>query len=344
MPDAATLPYAWYSEQEALRNELARIFGRSWQYVAHADEVARPGDYVARTAGHVPVVVVRDEESALSGYVNVCRHRGHEVASGAGNRRTLQCGYHAWTYGLDGALRSAPRSDREDDFDRDAISLLPVRVATFGPLVFVNPDEHAAPLDDVLGDLPDHLAAAGVDLSALRFRRRIPYEAEANWKVVIENYLECYHCPVAHPAFTKVVDVDPDAYTLEASEWFSSQTGPARNAAGEVADGNFFWIWPNTRLNVFPGRPNLSVGAAVPAGPGRTRGFFDYFFGEDVPDDWAAELIAFDDQVGREDRALVESVQRGVSSGLLSEGRLLLASEHLIAHFHALVRRALGQA
>jgi choline monooxygenase len=341
VPEAQTLPWSWYGDPEVLRRERDAIFRRSWQYVAHAEELARPGDYVARWAGHVPVAVVRNG-AELRAFVNVCRHRGHEVVRGAGNRRTLQCPYHAWTYGLDGTLRAAPRSEREEDFDPSEISLVPVAVETFGPFVFVNPDADAAPLADVLGDLPERLGASGLDLAGLRFRERSEYELAANWKVVVENYLECYHCPVAHPGFSAMVDVDPDVYTLEASEWFSAQLGPAREPDGELPAGHFFFVWPNLRINVFPGRPNLAIGPALPDGPERTRGFFDYFFPDDVPEKSVRELIELDGQVGREDRELVESVQRGVASGVLDEGRLLLSSEHLIAHFQALVRRALA--
>ena len=106
-----------------MRLERERIFARTWQYVGRAAQVAKPGDFFASRTGHIPVVVLRDEEEVLRGYVNVCRHRGHEVASGEGNRRTLQCPYHAWTYGLDGCLRHAPRADREPGFPWDELSL-----------------------------------------------------------------------------------------------------------------------------------------------------------------------------------------------------------------------------
>ena len=348
MANARTLPYAAYSDVGTLGRERERIFARSWQYVAHAAELTRPGDYVARLAGDIPVLVVRDG-GELRAFVNVCRHRGHELARGEGNRQTLQCPYHAWTYGLDGSLRAAPRSEREDGFDPDDLALVPVGVDSFGPFVFVNPARDGASLADVLGDLPERLLAAGVDVDALAFRERIEYELAANWKLVIENYLECYHCSVAHPGFSALADVHPDSYRLEACEWFSHQIAPLRplwtscyEPSGEVGAGHFFFVWPNLRINVFPGRPNLSLGPALPDGIECTRGFFDYFFAADVPGEWAAELIAFDGQIGREDKPLVESVQRGVRSGMLEHGRLLTSSEHLISHFQTLVARALA--
>src|SRR5262249_26970411 len=158
---------------------------------------------------------VRDR-GALRAFVNVCRHRRHEVMSGAGNRRTLQCPYHAWTYGLDGSLRAAPRSDREEGFNRADFPLLPVAVDTWGPSVFVDVGGEAGPLASVLGELPSIIAHGGLGLDGLVFHGREEWRAGANWKVMIENFLECYHCPVQHPGFSTVVDVDEESYGLRA--------------------------------------------------------------------------------------------------------------------------------
>ena len=152
----------------------------------------------------------------MRGFVNVCRHRGSLVCEGEGRRETLQCPYHAWTYALDGSLRAAPRSDREPGFDKAELGLLPVGVGTWGPFVFVNPDVDAAPLAETLGDLPERLAAV-VDVDALVFHHRSEPALDANWKVCAENYLECYHCAVAHPGFSAVVNTADDAYGLEES-------------------------------------------------------------------------------------------------------------------------------
>jgi choline monooxygenase len=313
-------------------------------------QVAEPGSFFTFQAGPVPLVVVRDRTGGLNAFVNVCRHRGHPVAVGSGQRATLQCGYHAWTYGLDGKLRAAPRSQGEPGFDPSELSLVPAQVDTWGPLVFVNPDAGAPPLADTLRELPELVASGGVDVDAVAFRRRSESGVDANWKVVCENFLECYHCAVAHPGFSAMIDVAPDAYRLEAGETFSSQFGPLRengNAAydpsGEVERGQFHFLWPNMGINIFPGRPNLSIGPIVPVAPGRTERFLDYFFAADADDAWVEELLAFDDQVGREDRALVEAVQRGVAAGVLEQGRLLEGAEVLIADFQRKVADALQQ-
>lgn len=329
-----TLPWAWYTDSDRLLVERERIFASAWQYAGHTGQVAEPGSYAPARAGHVPVVLVRDRDGTLRAFLNVCRHRGHPVATGAGRRETLQCPYHGWTYGLDGALRAAPRS-REPGFTPDGIALRPVSVDTWGPLVFVNPALDAPPLREALGRLPEL-----VEVEGLEFRFRDEFELAANWKVVCENYLECYHCAVAHPGFSQLVDVSPDSYRLEAEGLVLSQFGAARET-GSV--GGFHFLWPNLTINVWPGEPNLSIGPVLPVEPGRTARFLDYFFAPGAGAEATRELLDLDEQVGREDRALVEAVQLGVGTGLLEHGQLLPESERLVARFQELVAAAVAE-
>jgi choline monooxygenase len=226
---------------------------------------------------------------------------------------------------------------------RERVAERPDRaVATWDPLAFVNADPYAEPLEEALGPLPGHFAAGGIEIDALQFRRRSTFELACNWKIAVENYLECYHCSVAHPGFSAVVDVSPDAYRLETGALTSSQFGPSRANGGGRVEGQFHWLWPVTKLYALPGPPNLAAGPVAPLGPERTEGFLDYFFPPSVSDQEVDELIAFDDQVGAEDRALVESVHRGMRSGAIEEGRLLPESEQLLAQFQRLVRGALA--
>ena len=146
-----TLPWNWYFEPEILQREHEAIFRRSWQYVGHLGQVAEPGSYFAGRAGDVPVVVTRARDGELRAFLNVCRHRGSVLADGEGTRETLQCPYHAWTYGLDGSLRAAPRSD--EAAPREELGLLPLRVEAWGPFVFVNPSAEGESLEETLGEL-----------------------------------------------------------------------------------------------------------------------------------------------------------------------------------------------
>jgi phenylpropionate dioxygenase-like ring-hydroxylating dioxygenase large terminal subunit len=330
-----SLPWRWYTDEEALRHERETIFARAWQYAGRVEEI---GTYLAVDAGGIPIVVTRAEDGVLRAFLNVCRHRGAVLAEGCGERSTIQCPYHAWTYDLDGRLRNAPRSEREPEFDPDELTLVPASVGTWGPFLFVNPDPNAPPLEEHLGRLPEILAR-DLDIDALVFHSRVHFGADANWKVVSENFLECYHCPTAHPAFSADVDVHPDRYVLEAHPTFAAQFCKQK-ATG--APGQFHLLFPNTGLNVFPGPGNLSIGPIAPHGPGRTERFLDYFFAADATPAWIAEFLEYDDQVGREDTALVEGAQRGMSSGLIERGRLMAASEPLVAAFQSWVRERLS--
>jgi phenylpropionate dioxygenase-like ring-hydroxylating dioxygenase large terminal subunit len=348
--EGRTLPASWYSDPEVLALEQEKIFRRSWQYAGVLEQATEPGSFFTCSAGDTPIVVVRDRDRELRAFVNVCRHRGHEVASGCGRRETLQCPYHAWTYDLDGSLRAAPRSEREPGFERSDWSLRPVLVDTWGPLVFVNPDLDAAPLHDTLGELPRELAERGLDLDGLSYRGRSrEWVVEANWKLVVENFLECYHCPVAHKSFSRLIDVDPDAYTLSTDRWFSSQYGPVQDGkdlpyepAGEIRSSQFHFVWPNWTLNTLPGPAHVRVLVFQPLGPDRTASFVDGFWAPGTPDAIVEEITDFGAVVGQEDRELVESVHRGLRSGAIEHGRLMLGSENLIQHFQLLVHDALN--
>ena len=344
-----TLPWGWYSDPAVLELERDRIFRRSWQYVGHTGEVAEPASFAATWVGDVPVVLVRDHEDTLRAFLNVCRHRGSIICDGSGRRETLQCPYHAWTYGLDGRLITAPRAKREGGIESPELGLVQLRLDTWGPLVFVNPDPDAAPLEEFLDGMPERIADAGIDLDALRFLQRSESDLECNWKVSAENFLECYHCPTAHPGFSAVMDVSVDSYLLETSGGRMTQHGPPRpgtrgayDPTGEVERGQFHLLFPGTVINVMPGRPNLSIGPIVPSAPEKTYRFLDYFVAADADEAWIEESLAFDAQVGAEDRVLIERVQAGMRAGVIEDGRLLPESEQLIAHFQALVVDALA--
>jgi choline monooxygenase len=344
-----TLPYSWYSDPEILQRERTRIFRRAWQYAGHLGQIPEPGTFFAGSAGGMPVVVTRARDGELRAFLNVCRHRGFPVASGEGRRETLQCPYHAWTYALDGSLRAAPRSDEDPGFCKEELGLVPAAAGSWGPFVFVNAGPDPEPLADALGSMPAQVAELGLDVEALVHHHRWEAEVDANWKIVCENFLECYHCQTAHPAFAEVLDVSAEAYALSTDGRLSSQHGPIRESGrdrmrldGELPRSQFHFLWPNLTVNIFPGRPNVSIGPVVPVSTDVSHRFLDYFFGPDVDEAWIDDLLAFDDQVGREDRVLVEGVHRGVTSGALEHGLLMSHSEQLIGHFQQLTAAALS--
>ena len=353
LEDGWTLPARWYTDGTVAALERDRLFARAWTYAGPTEWATEPGSYFAAQIGHVPAAVVRGSDGILRGFVNVCRHRGHLVVEGTGCRETLQCPYHAWTYDLDGSLRKAPRAEREPGFDPSGLSLAPVSVDTWGPFVFVNPDPDAEALREALGRLPEIVGESGLDVAAIRFHWHHEWPIDANWKVVLENFLECYHCPTAHPGFSKVIDVNPYAYALQVHPTFSSQIGAVRASAlagngnapyspvGVVSQSQYHFLFPSTTLNIAPGIPNISMERYMPDGLGRTVEVTDYYFGVDAAGTEIDELMAWDTQVAEEDVSLVQSVQRGLESGVVPQGRLMGTSEQLIADFQRRVFEAL---
>lgn len=349
-----TLPAHWYTDSSISEQEISRIFRRSWNYIGPLKQLTNVGDYITGDAGGIPVVVVRNE-GGLTALINVCRHRRHEVMKGCGNAKMMRCGYHAWTYDLTGRLKGAPRTATEPNFRLEDYPLLPLRVETLGPWVFVNADLSAAPLQSRFGVLLGIIAGSGINLETLGLYKRDEWESHANWKTMLENYLECYHCAVAHPGFSAAVDVLPENYHLGVHGWFMSQVGHVRQSAlegrsrvkiydprGELAQAQYHLLWPNVTININPGFPNLSIDVWIPNGPNETKGFSEQYFGPGVSDNFARELIAFNDQVGEEDDALTDSVQRGLRAGLPDQGRFLTRAEHLVGHFQKLVASAVA--
>jgi phenylpropionate dioxygenase-like ring-hydroxylating dioxygenase large terminal subunit len=341
----ATLPYAHFTDPLWLPREQEAIFERSWLYVTHTGALQNPGDYVTARVGKVPLVLTCDEDGALHALRNVCCHRGAEaVPAGCGNVKALQCQYHGWTYKLDGRLAGAPRSRTEPGFDKADFALAHARIDTYGPFVFVNLDLEAAPLREALEGIPELVDDTGVELDKLRFGERREYVVEANWKVVVENYLECYHCPVAHPSFADVIDLN--TYTIETFGRTSTQIGQPKDADATVDEkvkyGRYNYVWPTFMLNIYPGPGNVSTNLIVPLGVDRTLAVYDFFYEEGADQSAADEITELVHQVMVEDIGLCESVQRGMSSETFSAGRLMLRYEHSIKHFQSLVRAALA--
>lgn len=347
MSENRTLAWEWYVEPHVLAEEQKRIFGRSWQYVGHVGMLPEAEGFFPSHVGGVPLVITRDAGSTIRALVNVCRHRGAVVCPEQGTGGILRCPYHAWTYALDGALRGAPRSERESLFDPQLHGLASVPLGRWGPFLFASPTQPKQAFAEWIDPICRRVADA-LDVDDLVFSHRWEGTYRANWKVCVENFLECYHCRVAHPAFSSVIDTGPDDYELIAEDSGSTQYGPVRRGwsgpfdpMGPITRGQFHVLYPNTAINIMPGHANLSIGPVRPIGSSETHRYLDYFFGPDVPEAWIAEMLQFDDQVGAEDRPLVESVQRGMESGVHDHGTLFLDSERLIAHFRDFVRAGL---
>ena len=350
-----TIPANYYIDPAIYEREKEAIFFKAWTYAAHVSQLEASGDYVTVRIADQNIVVMRGQDGVLRAFYNVCSHRAHELLQGCGRAKLITCPYHAWTYHTDGRLRSAVGQKRVDGFEAEEFALKQVRVEEYAGFVFVNLDPDAPALATQAGTLSEDIKGYCADVPALKFAHRLTYEIKANWKNVVDNFLECYHCSIAHPAFVDLVDIKN--YKTETFDIYSSHISPAGradNTAYRIPDGpssNFaaWWLWPNVTFNVFPGPANITVLHIQPTGPETTLEHFDFFFAESTPSDDERQAIEYLDKVLQpEDIGLVESVQRGLHSRGYNQGRLMVDkdrsynSEHGLHHFHALVLKSLG--
>jgi len=354
---SASIAADCYIAADWLEVEREQIFRRSWQYLCHEEALRETGSYVTAGIQERSVVAVRGEDGVLRAFYNVCKHRGHELLKGAGTARLITCPYHAWVYDLGGRLHRARRSELIESFDPSRIFLTPVQVEVFCHLVFVNLDPQAPPLAEQAVGLAREVTKHAPDLGALTFAHRLNYTVQANWKAVVDNFLECYHCPVAHRDFVSLVEMD--TYKVATHGIWSShmaRAGRRQNQAYGVADASVtdhavWYLWPNATLMRYPGRGNFMVWRFIPVSPERTYEEFDFFFESAPPTDQEMEAIRFIDEVLQpEDIGLVESVQRGMRTPAFERGRYLVdpdgsgLSEHAVHHFHGLVLDAYRRA
>ncbi|MFK7942859.1 MAG: SRPBCC family protein [Paracoccaceae bacterium] len=335
---------AWY------RYEQDAVFGHSWQWVCHVESLRNPGAFIAVQIAGQPVAVVRGADGQLRAFYNVCKHRAHQLLSGAGETSRILCPYHAWVYDLSGQLRRAPETENLVNFDPTEICLDRVKVEEFCGFVYVNLDPNARALAAQSGDLEAEILHWAPDIENLTFGHRLTYEIQSNWKNVVDNFLECYHCPTAHKDFCTLVDMD--TYKVTTHGIYSSHmadAGKGNNAAYDVSNASVrthavWWLWPTTCLMRYPGRSSMIVLNIIPAGPDRTMETYDFFLETPEPDAAELEAIRYLDEVLQvEDIALVESVQRGMETPAFKQGRIVHdpqgsgKSEHAVHHFHGLV-------
>ena len=347
---AATIPARLYNDPVYLELERERIFAHTWQLVGRTDQVREHGQFFTATVGNDAIVVLRDADT-LRAFYNVCLHRAGPVASGCGKRNTLQCRYHGWTYGLDGGLLRAPEMEGVQQFNREEMHLVPVKVGTWGPLVFVNLDGKAPPLLEVLEDIPQRVAPFRCE--AMQYVMRKEWDIACNWKVYVDNYLEGYHLPVVHPGLHK--ELDYDNYTVEPHRYFSIQHAPLRATHGsntdrrydpaktDVAEALYVWLFPNIMLNVYMGQMQTNV--VIPLAHDRCRVVFEWFSASPPPDpptdaEWT-KLLAFSDEIQDEDIEICEVVQRNLRSRIYDRGRYSAKRENGVHHFHSLLHEFL---
>lgn len=344
---ASTLPSEYYTAPNYEDPERKRIFWRTWQIVGRSEQVAKPGDYFTATLCGEPLLIVRDAENTIRGFYNVCRHRAGPPAEGCGSRKVFRCGYHGWTYGLDGRLLNAPEMDGTEDFRFEDFRLRAIRVGEWEGQVFVNLDQEAEPLAASLRELPGQ--AKKFRFGEMRLVGRRDYHMRCNWKVYIDNYLEGYHLPSVHPSLNR--ELDYNAYVTTLFERHSLQTSPIRGpeneasverrykqASGEMA-AEYYWIFPNWMLNCYP--DNVSLNIVLPTGPETCVAIFEWYF---LPEKLLVvdETMKFSDEIQLEDGRICETVHANLKSQSYDRGRYSVKQEKGLYHFHRLYAETMG--
>ncbi len=329
----ALTPPGWVYHDEALfQRECDELFARTWLCVGHASRLGKPGDYFVVDIGRDSVIVIADGNGAPRAWRNVCRHRGSRLlASGSGNCRLIRCPYHSWHYAPDGRLVGAPLMDGRPGFDKSHYPLHDVRIDRLQGFLFVNLDSSAAPLAEVYADLPDMSRYGGDALVRVGYHA---YDVAANWKLVCENYNECYHCAVAHPQLHRISDeASLSGYNHRGAHFTG---GPMRlksgyttlTEAGTSARQPMAGIDPAERDLVFYFNlyPNLLYSLAPdyvlthylwPTGPESVHIETEWFFSPEQvaePGFDASDAVTFWDVTNRQDWALCENAQRGLRS------------------------------
>ena len=360
---AFTLASKFYTEPSVLAIERDKIFRRVWQLVGTVHQpcgstdsrktIADPETFFTAEVAGEPVIVVRDKQGVLRAFSNVCRHRAGPIALGSGCKNVLRCQYHGWTYTLDGKLIGTPDVDGVEFFDRSTMGMVPLRLETWEDFIFVNFDSNAEPLTAFLGDIPNQ--ARGFSFAGLHSAERRDYVIDCNWKVYVDNYLEGYHIPIAHPGLMK--EIDYAHYRTDTFRYYSQQFAPIRGMKpGEDSGDRFyapgtglkealyFWIFPNLMLNIYP--DNISTNLIVPLSTDKTLTIFEWFF-HDIESPKTRERIEkavrFSDEVQQEDIVLCENVQKGLHSSTYDRGRYSVKRENGVHHFHMLLSQFLGR-
>ena len=335
-----TLHRDHYLSPALFAREQERIFWREWFCVGREEELAAPGDYAVKDVAGESILLVRTRDGRLAAHYNVCRHRGSQLVPAGGSGRFaggIRCPYHSWTYTLEGALRTAPFLEDSDGLARDELSLHPVGVDTWGGFVFVHltPSEAERTLAEQLGGVPDRLRR--YPLRELRVARRIVYELRANWKVMLENYNECYHCGPVHPELCRLVpafrqrgggDLDWErGIPHREGAWTFTESGTTTRAPFEGLDDDERirhkgeLIYPNFMLSL--SAEHVAAFLVFPHAPDRTTIVTEFLF---HPAEMArpgfdpSDAVEFWDLVNRQDWTICESVQRGMGSRMFQSG------------------------
>ncbi|MBM4263568.1 MAG: aromatic ring-hydroxylating dioxygenase subunit alpha [Deltaproteobacteria bacterium] len=348
LDQASTAPASWYTDARIAELERRTVFSRSWQMAARSDRLIDCGRYVTGDIAGAPVALVRGEDGVLRGFFNVCRHHAAQVLlPPEGCAKHLRCPYHGWTYDLTGRLVAAPEFAGVANFSAAKIALPPVRVASFGRWLFAKLAGEGDELNVYLGgDLRAQIDRLALD--KLHWYERRCYTLDCNWKIYVDNYLDGgYHVPHIHTGLNSVLT--PGKYRIEtgarhclqSSDMIPSASDGETAAVRQGERASYFWIYPNFMINVYAGVMDTNL--VRPLGVDRCEVIFDYYFADLADQGRNRASIALSEKIQDEDKAICESVQRGLRSRSYDAGRLSVrreAGEHL---FHRLLHADLTE-
>jgi Rieske 2Fe-2S family protein len=359
-PSALTREY--YTSDALFGEEMEKIFCRNWVCAGRESSLPEPGDYLVQPLRNESILIVRGSDSRLRAFYNVCRHRGSLLCSEASGRLkgSIVCPYHTWSYSLDGRLIGAPHMADSEGFDKADYPLVPVPLCVWHGFVFINLDSAPPPIEEVFGPGDELLRTWG--LSALESARRIEYDVPANWKLVVENYSDCYHCRLVHPELNALsdyrngmielnqgyfrggyMDMNEKGTSLSMDGSFS---GPFIGAvSGDFEDRVYYYtLFPNLLLAL---HPDYALSFILwPESPARTRVLCEWLFDPRALRDESfrpEKAVEFWDLTNRQDWSVCALAQKGVSSRAYSPGPACDGHEDLVVSFDHEVLKALGR-
>ena len=359
---ASTLPGSYYTSPETFAREAQSIFSQRWICAGRSDALPQPGDYVLREIAGESLLLVRGRDTRLRAFFNVCRHRGTRLCESASGRFAggIQCPYHAWTYALDGALLGAPHMADVPGFDRAEHPLREAAAAEWEGFVFVRLNERPEPLEDALRPLLGRFAPWR--LAQLTTARRIEYDVRANWKLIFQNFSECYHCPPVHPALAKLSHYRSGANNLRDGGVLGgymlidakggSLTMSGRLCAAPLADlpeeerqrVYYYSVFPSLFLTI---QPDFAMATRLlPAAVDRTTVVCEFLFAPESaarPGFDPSDGVEIWDVTNRQDWHMCELAQQGVSSRAYAPGPYS-REESLLAAFDREYLRSLNGA
>ena len=338
-PFAKTLPARYYTDPELFREELDRFYCESWVCAGRANQIPKPGDYFLREVAGESIVITRDSDKNVRAFYNVCRHRGTRIVTSSEGKFSgrIQCGYHGWTYGLDGRLIGAPHMDEGSGFCREDYPLYKVQAEVWDGNIFINLDPHAQPLSTQLADLPQKFASW--HMGELQLHRRIVYDVKANWKLIMLNYNECLHCPVLHPALNRLTNYLGADNERPQPTYIGGAMGFKDGAETMSLDGKrrrdylpglkgedrekvcYYAIFPNFLLSLHP--DYMMAHTLWPKAVDRTEIICEFQFHPaemSKPNFEANDAIDFWDLTNKEDWKICELSQAGIQSRAYQPG------------------------